>query len=106
MPMSASVVKEYPNLAGAVVAEPPLSAARNHATRFSFVFLWLFTVAIYARPEDIFPVLAPLHLTLVLGLCSGLTYFGAVLSGHVRLLWSREIRNVLLLTTWYAVGIP
>jgi len=106
MPMSASVVKEYPNLAGAFAAEPPLWAARNHATRFSFVFLWLFTVAVYARPEDIFPVLAPLHLTLVLGICSGLTYVGAVLSRQARLLWCGEIRIVLLLTAWYAAGIP
>src|SRR5262249_32638154 len=56
--------------------------------------------------EDIFPVLAPLHLTFVLGLCSGLTYVGALLSRHARPLWSREIRIVLLLTAWYAVGIP
>jgi O-antigen ligase len=106
MPMSANVVPEYPHLAGGATAEPPLWAGRNHATRFSFVFLWLFTVAIYARPEDIFPVLAPLHLTFVLGLCSGLTYLGALLSRHARPLWSREIRIVLLLTAWYAVGIP
>src|SRR5262249_48658356 len=93
-------------LAGDFTGQPPLCAARNHATRFSFAFLWLFTVAIYARPEDIFPVLAPLHLTFVLGLCSGLTYVGALLSRHARPLWNREIRIVLLLTAWYAVGIP
>jgi O-antigen ligase len=70
------------------------------------VFLLLFTVAIYARPEDIFPFLAPLHSTFILGLSSGLTYIGALLSGNARLRWSRELWIVLLLTAWYAAGVP
>jgi O-antigen ligase len=87
-------------------AQPALPVARDRATKASFFFLWLFTVAIYARPEDMFPAIAPLHLTFVLGLCSGLMYVGAWLSGRVRFLWSREIRIVLLLTAWYALGVP
>src|SRR5215471_2289417 len=83
---------------------PPLE--REPSAQLSYVFLWLFTVAIYARPEDIFPFLAPIHLTFILGLCSGLTYLGALLSGNARLLWSRELRIVLLLTAWYALGVP
>jgi O-antigen ligase len=82
------------------------STPRDRTARLSFVFLWSFTVAIYARPEDIFPFLAPLHLTFILGLCSGLAYVGALLSGHARLLWSRELRIVFLLTAWYALGVP
>jgi O-antigen ligase len=93
-------------LAGNSWTKPLLSAASNRVTRVSFVFLWLFTVAIYARPEDIFPVLAPLHLTFVLGLCSGLAYVAAMLSGRIRFLWSREIGIVLILTAWYAAGLP
>ena len=83
-----------------------LSAARNRATRATFVCLSLFTVAIYARPEDIFPGLAPLHLTFILGVLSALAYIVAMVSGHARFLWSREIRIALLLTAWYAVGLP
>ncbi len=82
------------------------SSARDCTARLSFFFLWLFTVAIYARPEDIVPFLAPLHLTFILGLCSGLTYVGALLSGQARLLWSRELRIVFLLTAWYVAGVP
>jgi O-antigen ligase len=87
-------------------AKPALPGADDRATRASFFFLWLFTIAIYARPEDMFPALAPLHLTFILGLCSGAMYVAARLSGRIRFLWSREIRIVLLLTAWYALGLP
>jgi O-antigen ligase len=89
-------------------AEPPLVAVagREGTARVSFFFLWLFTVAIYARPEDIFPVIAPLHSTFILGLCAGVTYVAALLSGHARLLWSRELGIVCLLSAWYAAGVP
>src|SRR5215472_14319369 len=95
-----------PLLAGSSAVEPRMSPVGDRATRASFFFLWLFTVAIYARPEDIFPAIAPLHLTFLLGLCGALTYVAARLSGHVRFLWSREMGMVLLLTAWYAAGLP
>src|SRR5215469_12917263 len=87
-------------------AQPATPVVPGRATQASFFFLWLFTVAIYARPEDMFPAIAPLHLTFVLGLCSGLMYVAAWLSGRVRIVWSREVRIVLLLTAWYALGLP
>src|SRR5262245_42398871 len=98
----------YPDLlfAGGSPAKPAPLVAWDNATRATFFFLWLFTVAIYARPEDMFPAIAPLHLTFVLGLCSGLMYIAAWLSGRVRFVWSREVRIVLLLTAWYALGLP
>src|SRR5260370_13538804 len=79
---------------------------RGQRAKIGFVFLWLFTVAVYARPEDIVPVLGQLHLTFVFGLCSGLAFLGALLSGNTRLLWSRELQIVLLLTAWYIASIP
>lgn len=82
---------------------PPVPDERTGAT---FFFLWLFTVAVYARPEDIFPVAGRLHLTFVFGLCAGVTYLIALLSGRARLLWGRELRLVLLLTVWFVAGIP
>ena len=79
---------------------------REQGAKLTFFFLWLFTVAVFARPEDIFPSLAPLHLTFVFGVCAGLTYLGALLWGHARLLWTRELTIVLLLTAWYIAGVP
>jgi O-antigen ligase len=78
----------------------------EQSAKLTFFFLWLFTVAVFARPEDIFPSLAPLHLTFVFGACAGLTYLGALLLGHARLLWTRELKIVLLLTAWYIAGVP
>lgn len=79
----------------------------NHQTaRLSFFFVVLFTIGIYARPEDIFPVLAQLHLTFVLGLCAGLAYLGSFLLGNVRPVWVRELQIVLLLTGCFIAGVP
>src|SRR6266566_9231204 len=74
--------------------------------KWVFLSLWLFTVAIYARPEDIFTPLGQLHLTFIFGCCAGLAYLGAILSGRMGLLWPQELKITLLLTAWYAVGIP
>ena len=78
----------------------------GHRTQWSFFFLWLFTVAVFARPEDIFPFLAPFHLTFVFGACAGLTYLAGLLSGHIDLQWTPELKIVLLLTGWYIAGVP
>lgn len=66
----------------------------------------LFTIAIYARPEDIFPVLAQLHLTFVLGLGAGFAYLGSFLLGNVRPVWTTELKIVLLLTGCFVAGLP
>src|SRR6266702_1397784 len=79
---------------------------REQGAKLTFFFLWLLTVAVFARPQDIFPSLAPLHLTFVFGVCAALTYLGALLSGHTRLLWTRELKIILLLTGWYTAGVP
>jgi O-antigen ligase len=79
---------------------------RPQRAKLGFVFLWLFTVAVYGRPEDILPALGQLHLTFVFGLCSGLAYLWALLSGGARILWSRELQIVLLLSAWYVAGLP
>jgi len=83
-----------------------LSQACDQRARLGFFFLLLFTVAIYARPEDIFPSLGQLHLTLAFGLCASLAYLGALLSAKARLVWTRELRIVLLLSGWYVAGVP
>jgi len=57
-----------------------LSQACDQRARLGFFFLLLFTVAIYARTEDIFPSLGQLHLTLAFGLFAILAYLCALLS--------------------------
>ena len=79
---------------------------RDRGDKGSFPFLWLFTIAVFARPEDIFPFLAPLHLTFVFGACAGLTYVAALVSGRATLRWTRELQIVLLLTGWFIAGVP
>ena len=86
--------------------EPWTQVHGQRASTTSFFFLCLFTIAIYARPEDLVHSVSQLHLTFILGLCAGLAYLAAVLSGGVRLLWSRELLFVLLLTGWYIAGLP
>ena len=98
-----------PNLVMADHATPEsalASPSSDRTARITFFFLWLFTVAIYARPEDIFSSIGPLHLTFILGLCSGVTYFAALVAGQTRPRWSRELRLVFLLTAWFAMGVP
>lgn len=74
--------------------------------KVSFFFVLLFTFAIYARPEDIFPALARFHLTFVLGFWAGLAYLGSYLLGKAPLVWTRELRIVLLLTGCFIAGVP
>lgn len=66
----------------------------------------LFTIAIYARPEDIFPTLAQFHLTFALGLCAGFAFLSSFLRGNAQLSWTRELQIVLLLTGCFVAGIP
>ena len=83
------------------------TVALGHANlRWAFVFLWLCTFTVYARPEDIFPFVAPLHLTLIFGLGASLMGAGALLSGAGRVPWTTEIKLVLLLSVWFVAGIP
>jgi hypothetical protein len=81
-------------------------AAQDQGANWSFFFLCLFTFAIYARPEDMFPSIGKFHLTLCFGLCAALTYVGALLSRSTDLLWSRELRFTLFLTGWFVAGLP
>ena len=80
--------------------------SHDQRAQWTFFFLWLFTVAVFARPEDIFPFLAPFHLTFVFGACAGLTYLAGLVSGHIDLHWTPELKIVLLLTGWYLAGLP
>jgi len=79
---------------------------RKPTASTAFFLLLLFTTVVYARPQDIFPVVTVLHLPLVFGICAAVAYVLALLSGDTRLYLPRELQIVLLLTAWYLVGIP
>lgn len=86
------------------VNQPQMTAVGGG--KWLFAFLLCFTVAVYAKPEDLFSALVPLHFPMVFGICAGLTYLGSLLAGKIRLIWTRELRIVLLLTLWYVAGVP
>jgi O-antigen ligase len=90
----------------AVQKQARTQADRKPPGKWTFFFLLLFTVAVYARPQDIFPSLDALHLPLVLGICSVVAYLGGLLSGNSSLYFPRELQIVVLLTLWYMAGIP
>src|SRR6266702_3810612 len=89
-----------------VESRPALSEFGYRSTSLSFFFVLLFTVAIYARPEDIVPALGRFHLTFVSGLCAGFAYLGPFLLGNVSFVWTKELEIVLLLTGCFVAGVP
>lgn len=77
-----------------------------HKASLSFVLIWLFIVAIYARPEDIFPSLDRFHLPLILGICATAALLWSIFFEGTSLEWPRELIVMLLLTAWFAAGVP
>lgn len=82
------------------------SASANSGGKAAFVVLWLFTFAVFGRPEDIVGSLGILHLPMVLGITSTVLLMGALLTGTVRFRMPRELAIVLLLTCWFILGVP
>ena len=82
----------------------PIQAVPDQGGKWAFAFLLLFTIADFARPEDIFRV--PFHFQLIFGACAALAYVVALGARRVRLLWSRELILVVLLTIWFTLGVP
>lgn len=81
-------------------------ALQGNREKAAFLFVWLFGFVLFCRPEDIFPAVGALHLTLVFGLAGGLLLLRSVISRRIRIAWSRELKLVLLLTAWFAIGVP
>jgi hypothetical protein len=101
---AAAPLPETTVIQSSLVDQRQLTTARGG--KWLFLFLLCFTAAIYAKPEDMFPVLVQFHFPLVFGVCAGLAYFGALLFGKNHLVWTRELQIVLLLTVWYIAGVP
>src|SRR5690348_5170983 len=79
---------------------------RKSRMDFGFVFLWLLTFVIYGRPEDLFSVVAPLHLTFVFAACATAICGCALMLRKTHLPWTIETKLVALLTAWFLLGIP
>ena len=77
-----------------------------HATKWSFLFLLVFTALYLARPEDMIPALVPLHLPEVTAILAILCYVGGWLGGRIRFQWTAELKIMMALTVWFLVGIP
>jgi O-antigen ligase len=89
-----------------VPCEVHADASETPGAPLCFAFLCLFTVAVYGRPEDIFPAIGALHLTLALGICAAVAFLGALVFGDARLHRSRELPYLFWLTVLFAAGIP
>src|SRR6266404_230831 len=74
--------------------------------KYIFAFFWLFTLAVFGRPEDIFPALAVFHFPLVFATCGLMAYLFALCLGRARFVWSTELVVILILTFWFTLGIP
>src|SRR5438094_9767899 len=79
-------------------SRPGLSEAGSRRTSLSVFFVMLFTVAVYARPEDIVPALRRFHLPFVFGLCAAFAYLGPFLFDNAPFAWTKQLQIVLLRT--------
>jgi O-antigen ligase len=84
----------------------PLSVPAQEGSRLAYGLAVVLTFVVFARPEDIFPPIGALHLTLVLSVCAPLACVVALAMGSARLQRPRELIIVLLLTIWFAIGVP
>jgi len=95
-----------PRPVGAMQMPARVRIASRPQASWAFFFVVLFTVAVYARPQDVFTSFDALHLPLVFGLAAGVTYLVALVSRHSSFYLPRELAIVILLTLWYVFGIP
>ena len=89
-----------------IVRAQVIPDSTGRAGTLCFLFLWLFTFMIFARPEDMFPMLEQLHLTLVFGCCALLAWIGGVAFRSIRFSWHTELQIIVFLTGWYIAGLP
>lgn len=95
-----------PKLAYTKESEGKLAELHSNGGRLTFAFVWLFGFALFCRPEDMYEPIGKLHLTLFFGIFASVSCLRSVILGRSRIIWSRELKLVLLLTVWFALGIP
>lgn len=88
--------------AGASVQESGASSQ----LKLTFALFLVFAFVGFARPEDLWPIIGSLRLTMSFGIAAGLTLTLALLTGRSQLRWSGELALVLALTLWFMAGVP
>ncbi len=74
--------------------------------RVAYFFLIVFTALLFGRPQDFLPVLGALHLAQFVAVCAVIAYLFALLQGAVPFNWSTELKLMVALTVWFALGVP
>jgi O-antigen ligase len=74
--------------------------------KWTFLFVWLFGFVLFCRPEDIYEPLGALHLTMVFGMLATALCLRGIILGRAKIAWSPQLKIVLLLTAWFAIGVP
>jgi O-antigen ligase len=92
--------------AESLAAEHTDSASGRPGIDVGFAFVWLLTFVIYARPEDLFPSVAPFHLTFAFAACATVICASALLIKKAHISWTIETKLLVLLSVWFIAGIP
>jgi O-antigen ligase len=97
----------FPSAPAPAASSIPISVpAQPEGSKFAFGLALVFTFSVFARPEDIFRPLGALHLTLIMSICAPVACVVAIAMGRERLQRPRELFIVLLMTIWFAAGVP
>ncbi|HUN62521.1 MAG TPA: O-antigen ligase family protein [Candidatus Sulfotelmatobacter sp.] len=87
-------------------AAPEPVALEQPELNLTYILVWLFVFEAFVRVEDILPIVESLHVVLLLAIAGTLAYLGSLVAGKLRFQWSPELGLVLLLSAWFAAGIP
>lgn len=74
--------------------------------RITFGVFLLFAFVGFARPEDLWPPIGSLRLTMSFGIAAGLALVSALVTRRARLRLSWELALILILTLWFVAGVP
>lgn len=91
--------------ANAIRSSAQTSTSWSEDGKLTFGLFWAFTFVSFARPEDVFPVIGNLHLTMLFGIAAAFFYVRDLARGKVSFRWSAELILVLGLTAWFLLGI-
>ncbi len=79
-------------------------AAADVAAKWTFALLWLFTMAVLIRPEDVYRI--PFHFQQIFAIGAAVAFAGALFARRATVAWPPELVLVLLLSGWFALGVP
>jgi O-antigen ligase len=100
------------SLTKADVLDPPVTtageedSAQPKTLRITFALFLAFTFVCFARPEDVWPFIGSLRLTMVFSGSAGVALLAALFTRKAQFRWSAELALVLLLTLWFVAGVP